>query len=352
MMSPKGESMLKRVPSRVSVCLTQSLLASLLSLTLVLAPPAFADDETVSTCGVDVVFLIDTGGSAVGGFGQIEEYRRLRKLPGYAWMTHENAGHSLAVATRGNAKAIIDALSGEGADIRFAIADYTGDPAQLHEAGHYGRRFGRPKLLDDPTKTSTDPLEQRLFVANAGSSHVQRFRNPRGLSRTDHTRNIYPGTIKPDNTTPSTSAGRTTSETEPSKAGGWFGENEFGRAGPNGIAIDSQRNVYAADVGGSRVQKFSSSGVFITQWGGKGSGPGEFYYGKDHGGPMGIAIAGERVFVTDQGNFRVQVFTQDGIYSSEFGTEGTGDGQFLKPTHEQTSPGPLGGMDPSHRTRT
>ena len=48
---------------------------------------------------------------------------------------------------------------------------------------------------------------------------------------------------------------------------------------------------------------------------------------------MGIAIAGNRVFVTDQGNFRVQVFTQDGIYSSEFGTEGTGDGQFLKPTH-------------------
>ena len=29
----------------------------------------------------------------------------------------------------------------------------------------------------------------------------------------------------------------------------------------------------------------------------------------------------------------MQVFTQDGIYSSEFGTEGTGDGQFLKPTH-------------------
>ncbi|MDG2075352.1 MAG: 6-bladed beta-propeller, partial [Arenicellales bacterium] len=333
MMSPKGESMLKWVLSRVSVGLTQSLLASLLSLTLVLAPPAFADDESVSTCGVDVVFLIDTGGSAVGAFGQIEEYRRLRKLPGNAWMTHENAGHSLAVATRGNAKAIIDALSGEGADIRFAIADYTGDPAQLHEAGHYGKRFGRPKLLDDSKKTSTDPLEQRLFVANAGSSHVQRFRNPRGLSRTDHTGNISPGDIKPDNTTPSTNAGRTTSESENSKAGGWFGENEFGRAGPNGIAIDSQRNVYAADAGSNRVQKFSSSGVFITQWGGKGSRPGEFYYGKDHGGPMGIAIAGNRVFVTDQGNFRVQVFTQDGIYSSEFGTEGTGDGQFLKPTH-------------------
>ncbi|MDE0920429.1 MAG: 6-bladed beta-propeller, partial [Arenicellales bacterium] len=332
--------MLKRAPSRVSVCLTQSLLASLLSLTLVLAPPAFADDESATTCGVDVVFLIDTGGSAVGGFGRIEEAHRLRKLPGYAWMTHENAGHSLAVATRGNAKAIIDALSGEGADIRFAIADYTGDPAQLHEAGHYGKQFARPKLLDDSKKTSTDPLEQRLFVADTDSFQVQRFRNPRGLSRTDHSRHVSSGPNSPDNTTPE-SFGRSRSwggggeapESEESKAGGWFGENEFGRAGPNGIAIDSQRNFYALDVGSSRVQKFTSFGLFITQWGGKGSGPGEFYYGKDHGGPMGIAIAGNRVFVTDQGNFRVQVFTQDGIYSSEFGTEGTGDGQFLKPTH-------------------
>ncbi|HIG14294.1 MAG TPA: 6-bladed beta-propeller, partial [Gammaproteobacteria bacterium] len=340
MMPPKDGSMLKRAPSRVSVCLTQSLLASLLSLTLVLAPPAFADDESATTCGVDVVFLIDTGGSAVGGFGRIEEAHRLRKLPGYAWMTHENAGHSLAVATRGNAKAIIDALSGEGADIRFAIADYTGDPAQHHEAGHYGELIGRPKLLDDPKKTSTDSLEQRLFVANTETFQVQRFRNPRGLSRTDHSRRVSSGPNSPDNTTPeSFGRGRSwggtgeASESEPSKAGGWFGENEFGRAGPNGIAIDSQRNFYALDAGGSRVQKFSSFGLFITQWGGKGSGPGEFYYGKDHGGPMGIAIAGNRVFVTDQGNFRVQVFTQDGKYVSAFGTNGTGNGQFLKPTH-------------------
>ena len=196
--------MLKRALSRVSVCLTQGFLVSLLSLTLMLAPPAFADDESATTCGVDVVFLMDTGGSAVGGFGQIEEYHRLRKLPGYAWMTHENAGHSLAVATRGNAKAIIDALSAEGADIRFAIADYTGDPAQLHEAGNYGELIGRPKLLDDPKKTSTDSLEQRLFVANTETFQVQRFRNPRGLSRTDHSGYVSSGPNSPDNTTPAT----------------------------------------------------------------------------------------------------------------------------------------------------
>ena len=60
---------------------------------------------------------------------------------------------------------------------------------------------------------------------------------------------------------------------------------------------------------------------------------GEFYYDKDHGGPMGIAVGGNRVFVTDQGNFRVQIFNSDGEFLDEFGTKGTGDGQFKKPTH-------------------
>ena len=53
-------------------------ITSLLSLTLVsavlmLGSPAFADDESVTTCGVDVVFLMDTGASAAGGFGRIED---------------------------------------------------------------------------------------------------------------------------------------------------------------------------------------------------------------------------------------------------------------------------------------
>ena len=36
---------------------------------------------------------------------------------------------------------------------------------------------------------------------------------------------------------------------------------------PHGIAIDSSGNVYVADYGNNRIQKFTSNGNFITKWG-------------------------------------------------------------------------------------
>ncbi len=72
----------------------------------------------------------------------------------------------------------------------------------------------------------------------------------------------------------------------------------------------------------------------MAKWGGSGSGPGQFALMAKHGGMMGIAIGPKHnVFITDQGNFRVQVFSQDGTFLSEFGTKGRGNGMFLKPTH-------------------
>ena len=35
---------------------------------------------------------------------------------------------------------------------------------------------------------------------------------------------------------------------------------------PNGIVIDSSGNVYVSDNGNSRIQKFDSNGNFITKW--------------------------------------------------------------------------------------
>jgi hypothetical protein len=37
-------------------------------------------------------------------------------------------------------------------------------------------------------------------------------------------------------------------------------------SGPNGIAVDSAGDVYVADTGNDRIQKFSSAGDFITKW--------------------------------------------------------------------------------------
>ncbi|MGE5529598.1 MAG: 6-bladed beta-propeller, partial [Patescibacteria group bacterium] len=88
-----------------------------------------------------------------------------------------------------------------------------------------------------------------------------------------------------------------------------------------GVAVDAAGNVYVADSYNHRVQKFTSGGTYLTQWGGEGSGNGQFKY------PHGIAVdAAGYVYVTDRDNRRVQKFTADGAYITQWG-----DGLFTIP---------------------
>ena len=71
---------------------------------------------------------------------------------------------------------------------------------------------------------------------------------------------------------------------------------------PQGIAIDSQGDVYVTDYQNYRVQKFDSNGEFITEWGSRGFGEAEF----DR--PLDIAIGLQGyAYVIDLSN-RVQVW--------------------------------------------
>jgi DNA-binding beta-propeller fold protein YncE len=81
--------------------------------------------------------------------------------------------------------------------------------------------------------------------------------------------------------------------------------------------------VYVADVLNHRIQKFSSSGSFITKWGSQGEGNGQFDY------PGGVATdpAGN-VYVADMGNHRIQKFSSTGSFITKWGNLGTADGQF------------------------
>ena len=40
---------------------------------------------------------------------------------------------------------------------------------------------------------------------------------------------------------------------------------------PYGVTVDGAGNVYVADSNNDRIQKFSASGTFLTQWGGAGT---------------------------------------------------------------------------------
>ncbi|MBF0592491.1 MAG: hypothetical protein HQL02_10435 [Nitrospirae bacterium] len=92
---------------------------------------------------------------------------------------------------------------------------------------------------------------------------------------------------------------------------------------PQGVAVDGSGNVYVADTGNARIQKFTSDGKFIITWGSNGSGDGQFQH------PEGIAVdISGNVYVADRSNNRIQRFTSDGKFIAKLGSEGSGDGQF------------------------
>jgi sugar lactone lactonase YvrE len=92
------------------------------------------------------------------------------------------------------------------------------------------------------------------------------------------------------------------------------------------LAIDASGNVYVADAGNNRIQKFDASGTFLTTWGSAGSANGQFGY------PVGVATdANGNVYVVDSGNHRVQKFDASGNFLTTWGSEGAANGQFANP---------------------
>jgi streptogramin lyase len=79
---------------------------------------------------------------------------------------------------------------------------------------------------------------------------------------------------------------------------------------PNDVALDSRGNIYVVQGHGGdmpRVLKFSPSGEFITQWGSRGYGPGQFV------AAHAIEIdADDVLYVADRENMRIQRFDTEG----------------------------------------
>ena len=94
---------------------------------------------------------------------------------------------------------------------------------------------------------------------------------------------------------------------------------------PQQIAVDDERNIYVADTGNSRIQKFTNDGQFLSSWGTNGVENGELQ------SPVGIAIYENNVYVVDEKQNTVQKYDNDGNFILKWGELGNENGQFSSP---------------------
>jgi len=108
---------------------------------------------------------------------------------------------------------------------------------------------------------------------------------------------------------------------------------------PFGITVGSDNKIYVADVGYHRIQRFDANGNYEASWGGYGSADSSTIPQLDK--PQGMAIdSAGNIYVADTGNNRIQRFDQNGTLATRvvWGSYGTQDGNFDQPRNVVVDP--------------
>ncbi len=99
---------------------------------------------------------------------------------------------------------------------------------------------------------------------------------------------------------------------------------------PNAVLVAPNGDIFVSDGHepgpghNARVVKLDPNGKFIKQWGGHGTGPGQFEM------PHALAMDSQgRLFVGDRGNNRVQIFDQDGKFIASWNQFGRPSGVYI-----------------------
>jgi streptogramin lyase len=216
------------------------------------------------------------------------------------------------------------------------IKEFTSSGTYVNQWGSYGSNNGQFKT---PQGVTTDQAGN-IYVADAGNFRVQKFTSNgtyiaqwgsggSGNGQFGNLKDIAidsSGNIYTLEVGLASSIGARVQKFTSSGAyvtqWGIIGNGNGQFSNPTGITVDSSGAVYVTDTGNQRVQKFTSSGAYVTQWGSYGTNNGQFII------PRGIAISNGKVFVADAGNSRIELFTPSGSYLAQWGAPGNGNGQF------------------------
>jgi tripartite motif-containing protein 71 len=108
---------------------------------------------------------------------------------------------------------------------------------------------------------------------------------------------------------------------------GFYGDGAGKMANPSGAAVAGGR-LYVTECGNDRIQVFDLSGKMVDMWGSRGAESGKLRC------PSGVAVSSDgHVYVSDAGNHRIQVFGTDGAHIQTFGAWGRGTAEFMEPQH-------------------
>ena len=106
---------------------------------------------------------------------------------------------------------------------------------------------------------------------------------------------------------------------------GTYGAGLGGMMWPTSVVLDGDENLYLADEYFNKVTKYDREGNPTTEWGTKGSGDGQFNQ------PSGLLIQDQLIYLVDSRNNRIQMYSLDGEFQGQWGSGGDGEGEFNLP---------------------
>jgi DNA-binding beta-propeller fold protein YncE len=212
--------------------------------------------------------------------------------------------------------------------------------------GSYGERGpGGPFNMNYPRSIAIDPVSRRIWVAQERGHHIQVYNYPTsnsasptyvtqigqiGNDDTDPGHFRWPVDIefytRPDGTRVAVIGDRMAESVKIFDAT-TFQELLMIEVANHGTAVDpATGNIYVVNTGRNRIDVYDQAGVLVTQFGSRGTGDGQFQGAGD------AVISQNVLYVTDEALSRVQAFDLAGTFLGKWGaTYGDGSYDFRGP---------------------